>query len=251
MITFWDVLVKIFGAADKKALQVAYALITAMYMYAVQTVLAPWDCAPVPGATDGSRYVESTGELCFTEDWLPSGVLSLFGLKLFVLLPAMLIWELGKDAAYHDSLFEKYEDGKEWYEVFLLKLRFMEGAVGLLFSTFSVMQAVMVMVLQCRSLAVLKKYQPYDDQKMDDLDTALVKITIVQLVLGLLAYAGMPELIITIAMLATFAVQAWMVWRITGDKKEAVKTAVVQVAGEFAAEDGADPSTAEEIHRLW
>ncbi len=110
-------------------------------------------------------------------------------------------------------IFGGLSAGKEWYEAFLLTLRAAEGAVVVLCSRMPLVQVALVLALQAISLLVLKKHEPRKDARANGLEIVLVWCTVVQLALGLLAYAGVPGWLVTLATFATFAFQARVVWR--------------------------------------
>jgi len=193
-----------------------------MYLFAVQTVIVPFDCASVPGRD--LRVVESTGMACFAGDWWGVAAGAFASLLLCVLWPVRKILSLGKqsanDISMHELLFGKYERGKERYEAATMALKAATAMVTTLFSTFPLLQMLAVLALQCGALALLRREQPYLEQRDDDVDGVLLACTVVQLLLGLLAYAGVPQELVIAVFLLVLLFQGVRVWQLARKESE-------------------------------
>ena len=145
--------------------------------------------------------MESSGEVCFDERWSIMGACAVIGILFYVLLPPLRVLTLGKESALHETLFQKYKLGKEWYEAAMMALKAGSAVVGVLFTTFPLFQLLAALIMQTLSYTILIRERPYLEARDGTLDAVLLLATIAQLLVGLLAYVGAPDGLV-IAMIA-------------------------------------------------
>ena len=155
-----------------------------------------------------------------TNWWALTLAAFLVGLPLCVLLPPRLILRLGKDPAMHELLFRKYERGKARYEAATMGLKAATVVAMTLFSALPLLQSLAALALQCGALALLRRDRPFRTRRDGETDAVLLWCTIAQLLVGLVAYAGAPEALVSATFLLAWLVQGERIWRLARREPE-------------------------------